>query len=63
VTLSQCEVAWVKGKHNAAKGAGRYVDRPTWAPYFEATRGRGLSERDGRKLRQTQECMITFHPS
>jgi dihydropyrimidinase len=35
-TVSQGSVVWADGKLNAVKGAGRYVDRPTFAPYYEA---------------------------
>jgi len=35
-TISQGNVVWADGTLNAVKGAGRYINRPTFAPYFEA---------------------------
>ncbi len=37
-TISQGNVVWADGKLNAVKGAGRYINRPTFAPYFEAAK-------------------------
>ncbi len=36
VTLSQGKVVYKDGELRTVKGAGRYVDRPTFAPYYEA---------------------------
>jgi len=36
VTLSQGKVAWSRGDLRAVRGAGRYVKRPAFAPYFDA---------------------------
>ncbi len=35
-TISQGRVAWHAGDLRAVRGAGRYVDRPTFPPYFTA---------------------------
>ena len=35
-TLSQGKVVWADGKLNVERGAGRYVDRPPFAPYYDA---------------------------
>jgi dihydropyrimidinase len=35
-TISQGRVVWADGKLDAVKGAGRYIDRPTFAPFFDA---------------------------
>jgi dihydropyrimidinase len=35
-TLSRGEVVWHDGKLTAKEGRGRYVDRPCFAPYWEA---------------------------
>ncbi|HEX2886249.1 amidohydrolase family protein, partial [Vineibacter terrae] len=35
-TISQGNVVWAAGKLNAVKGAGRYINRPTFAPYYDA---------------------------
>jgi dihydropyrimidinase len=37
-TLSQGNVVWADGKLDARKGAGRYINRPTFAPVFDAVR-------------------------
>ncbi|TWS99451.1 dihydropyrimidinase [Reyranella sp. CPCC 100927] len=37
-TISQGNVVWADGKLNAVKGAGHYINRPTFAPYFEAAK-------------------------
>ena len=36
VTLSQGKVVWINGELRATRGAGRYVDRPAFAPVFDA---------------------------
>ncbi|MFO1061242.1 MAG: dihydropyrimidinase [Dongiaceae bacterium] len=35
-TVSQGKVVWANGQLDAVKGAGRYIDRPTFAPFFDA---------------------------
>ncbi|RMD63506.1 MAG: dihydropyrimidinase [Alphaproteobacteria bacterium] len=35
-TVSQGKVVWKDGQLDVEKGAGRYVDRPTFAPFYEA---------------------------
>ncbi len=35
-TISQGEVVWADGKLDARRGAGRYIDRPTFAPVYDA---------------------------
>ena len=35
-TLSQGKVVWADGQLNVERGAGRYVDRPPFAPYYDA---------------------------
>lgn len=35
-TISQGRVVWKDGQLRAERGAGRYIDRPAFAPYFEA---------------------------
>ena len=54
-TLSQGKVVWAEGKLNAVKGAGRYVDRPTFAPYFEATRRQSEAKAPRAVVRQAAE--------
>ena len=54
-TLSQGKVVWADGKLNAVKGAGRYVDRPTFAPYFEATRRQSEAKQPRAVPRQAAE--------
>jgi dihydropyrimidinase len=36
VTLSRGEVVWKDAQLNTEKGKGRYIDRPCFAPYFDA---------------------------
>jgi len=36
VTLSQGKVVWINGELRTTRGAGRYVDRPAFAPVFDA---------------------------
>ena len=36
VTVSQGKIVYQDGEVRTVKGAGRYVDRPTFAPYYEA---------------------------
>ena len=36
VTISQGKVVFNDGQLNAERGVGRYVDRPTFAPYYDA---------------------------
>jgi dihydropyrimidinase len=36
VTLSRGSVVWQDGELKTVRGAGRYVDRPCFAPYFDA---------------------------
>ena len=35
-TISQGKVVWQDGELRATRGAGRYIDRPCFAPYFDA---------------------------
>lgn len=35
-TISQGKLVYTKGELRAVKGAGRYIDRPAYAPYFDA---------------------------
>jgi dihydropyrimidinase len=35
-TLSQGKVVYADGKLNVERGAGRYVDRPAFAPFYDA---------------------------
>jgi dihydropyrimidinase len=35
-TVSQGRLAWANGKLDAVRGSGRYVDRPPFAPAYEA---------------------------
>lgn len=35
-TISQGEVVWADGKLDARRGAGRYINRPTFAPFYDA---------------------------
>jgi dihydropyrimidinase len=44
-TISQGRVVWADGKLNAVKGAGRYIDRPTFAPYYEAIQRQAEAKR------------------
>ncbi len=36
VTVSQGRVVWKEGDLRAVRGAGRYIDRPCFAPYYDA---------------------------
>ena len=36
VTISQGNVVWQDGQLKTTQGAGRYIDRPCFAPYFDA---------------------------
>jgi dihydropyrimidinase len=35
-TISQGRVVWANGKLDVERGKGRYIDRPTFAPYYAA---------------------------
>jgi len=35
-TISQGKVVWADGELNVERGAGRYVDRPAFAPFYDA---------------------------
>ena len=37
-TLSQGKVVWDDGELRATRGAGRYIDRPCFAPYHDAVK-------------------------
>jgi len=37
-TISQGKIVWADGKLNVERGAGRYVDRPPFAPFYDALR-------------------------
>ena len=37
-TISQGKVVWENGELKSVKGAGRHIDRPCFAPYFDAAR-------------------------
>ena len=39
-TISQGKVVWADGKLNVERGAGRYVDRPPFAPFYDALKSR-----------------------
>ena len=36
MTLSRGRIVWIDGALRTEKGAGRYVDRPAFAPMFDA---------------------------
>ncbi len=38
VTISQGKIVYRDGDVRTVKGAGRYIDRPTFAPYYDAMR-------------------------
>jgi dihydropyrimidinase len=38
VTLSQGKIVWINGELRTERGAGRYVNRPAFAPMFEAAK-------------------------
>jgi dihydropyrimidinase len=45
VTLSRGEIVWKDGDLRTVRGAGRYIDRPCFAPYFDAANtARSLAE-------------------
>ena len=35
-TISNGKVVWADGQLDVERGAGRYVDRPPFAPYYDA---------------------------
>ena len=35
-TISQGKIVYADGKLDVERGAGRYVERPPYAPYYEA---------------------------
>jgi len=35
-TLSQGKVVWADGKLNVERGAGRYIEKPPFASYYDA---------------------------
>lgn len=37
-TISQGKITYAKGELRAVRGAGRYINRPTYAPYFDAVK-------------------------
>jgi len=37
-TISRGKIVWADGKLNVERGAGRYVDRPPFAPFYDALR-------------------------
>ena len=37
ITLSRGEVVWRDGQLHTVRGAGQYLNRPCFAPYYEAT--------------------------
>jgi dihydropyrimidinase len=38
VTLSQGNIVWMNGELRTERGAGRYVNRPAFAPMFDAAK-------------------------
>jgi dihydropyrimidinase len=40
-TISQGRVVWADGQLDMERGSGRYIDRPPFAPYYEAMERRG----------------------
>jgi len=54
-TISQGKVVWAEGKLDAVKGAGRYIDRPTFAPYFEAAQRQAEAKQPRAVPRQAAE--------
>ncbi len=44
-TISQGNVVWADGQLNAVRGAGRYIDRPTFAPYYDAVQRQADAKR------------------
>jgi len=54
-TISQGNVVWADGKLNAVKGAGRYIDRPTFAPYYDAVLRQADARRPHAVMRQAAE--------
>ncbi|HJQ59134.1 MAG TPA: dihydropyrimidinase [Vineibacter sp.] len=44
-TIAQGKVVWADGKLDAVKGAGRYINRPTFAPYFDAAERQAEAKR------------------
>ena len=39
-TISQGKIVWENGELKSVKGAGRHIDRPCFAPYFDTARAR-----------------------
>ncbi|MGB5245459.1 MAG: hypothetical protein WBN34_02855, partial [Woeseia sp.] len=39
-TLSQGKVVWADGKLNVERGAGRYIEKPPFASYYDAVKKR-----------------------
>jgi dihydropyrimidinase len=54
-TIAAGKLVWSEGKLDAVKGAGRYVDRPAFAPYFEATRRQAEAKQPRAVVRQAAE--------
>jgi dihydropyrimidinase len=40
VTVSQGKVVYQDGEIRTERGVGRYIDRPTYAPYYDAVQKR-----------------------
>ncbi|MCK6449240.1 MAG: dihydropyrimidinase [Alphaproteobacteria bacterium] len=55
VTISQGRVVWANGKLDAVKGAGRYIDRPTFAPYYAAVERQAEAKKPRRVPRAAAE--------
>ena len=47
VTLSRGQVVYQDGELRTVRGAGRYIDRPCWAPYWDAQKRRNAAARPG----------------
>jgi len=45
VTLSRGRVVWQNGQLDVVRGAGKYVDRPCFAPFWAAQNTRNLSRK------------------
>jgi dihydropyrimidinase len=54
-TVSQGKLAWADGKLDVTRGAGRYIPRPTFPPFYEAMERRADAQRPRAVMREAAE--------